>query len=206
LIFPVSASGDRSAGDPGVPSETIFVASNGWHSTIFVSRSALTAADLPEIADFPDAVYIGFGWGDAEYFPRRDPGVLTLLSAALLPTPSVIHVTGLRINPRNAYPHDEVVSLKVSREDLRNLRQFLSGSFDRGGLSRGRVVAPGLNPQSLFYNAKGEFHLFNTCNSWTARGLSASGVAIEPQGLVRAEDIMAELRALNKAHPGDRLR
>ena len=56
------------------------------------------------------------------------------------------------------------------------------------------AISRGLYPDSRFYNALGEFHLFNTCNTWTARMLRAGGVALSPSGIVTADGLMARLR------------
>ena len=203
LVIACQAGGNARAADkepplrPGAPSKTIFVASNGWHSAIFVPRNELTPDSLPEITAFPEARYPGFVWGDAEFFPARDPGFTTLLSAAFLPTPAVLHVTGLRVHPEAAYPKDEVIALKISHAGFRNLIAYLDGTFARADRRPGKPVAPGLDPHSYFYRAKGEFHLFNTCNSWTARGLAAAGVPIDADDIVRAEGLMASLRPLS---------
>lgn len=183
---------------PEEPSETIFVASNGWHSAIFIQRKTLLPDTIPELVDFPDATYLGFGWGDAEYFPARDPGFLTLLSAALVPTPSVLHVTGLRTHPREVYSGDQVIALRISLPGHKRLVGYFRQSFDRGDSRRSKPVAPGLDRNSRFYRAVGEFHLFNTCNSWTARGLAAAGVPIEPGGIVTAGELMEQLGVLAK--------
>ena len=176
----------------------IFVASNGWHSAIFVARSAIPRGAIPVISDFPKAVYLGFGWGDAAYFPERDPGILTLLSAALQPTPSVLHVTGLSSHPRDAFPKDEVIGLALSPKGFRDLIKFLYDAFSRDGASKEVVHAPGLHAFSTFYRAKGEFHLFNNCNSWTARGLAAAGLPIKDDTIFRAEGLMSTLRSMEK--------
>jgi len=42
----------------------------------------------------------------------------------------------------------------------------------------------------------GEFHLFNTCNTWTARGLKQAGFPIQVFGTLRAEDFMLQVRQL----------
>ena len=55
-------------------------------------------------------------------------------------------------------------------------------------------MSRGLYPDSLFYNARGAFHLFNTCNTWTARKLKQGGVAISPSGVVTADGLMRRLR------------
>lgn len=198
LVIACHVGSVAQAVPPDTRTETIFVASNGWHSAIFISRSALAPDSIPEIADFPKARYMGFGWGDAEYFPARDPDFMTLLSAALVPTSSVLHVTGLSAHPREAYPKDEVVALKISHGGLEKLMGYLADSFNREGLHQARPVAPGLDPNSRFYRATGEFHLFNTCNSWTARGLAVAGLPIDPD-VVRAEDLIAQVRALASA-------
>ena len=64
----------------------------------------------------------------------------------------------------------------------------------RGG--RGERVARGLYADSWFYPARGLFHLFNTCNTWTARMLSAAGVGASLSGVNTADDLMGRLRDL----------
>ena len=176
----------------------IFVASNGWHSAIFIARATIPRGAIPVVEDFPRAVYLGFGWGDAAYFPDPEPGVLTLISAALQPTPSVIHVTGLSSHPRDAFPKDEVIVLKLSADGFQKLLGFLNAAFSREGAGRVIVQAPGLHSFSKFYRAEGQFHMFNNCNSWTARGLEAGGLPIKADTIFRAEGLMAELRVIAK--------
>jgi uncharacterized protein (TIGR02117 family) len=174
----------------------IFVASNGWHSAIFVARAAIPRGAIPVAPDFPRVLFLGFGWGDAAYFPKRDPGFLTLVSAALQPTPSVLHVTGLSVHPRDAYREDEVIGVKLTASGFRDLLGFLNGAFVQKIRARPTPVSPGLHPFSKFYRAKGEFHLFNNCNSWTARGLAAAGLPIEADTIFRAEGLMSVVRKL----------
>ena len=111
---PVGASGVDEAGEIA-----IHVASNGWHSAIVFSRADLPPGFVPEAADFPGASYLSFGWGDAEYFPARDPSFGMMLRAGIQPTPSVIHVSGLRSHPLDAYAEGEVLSLRISAQGFR---------------------------------------------------------------------------------------
>ena len=50
---------------------------------------------LPEAQDFPDAVYLEFGWGDRRYYPATDVTVGMTLKAALVPTDAIMHIAGL---------------------------------------------------------------------------------------------------------------
>lgn len=188
-----SPAGDAESGEK---SETIYVMSNGWHSAIVVSRASLPPGAIPESADFPSALYLSLSWGDAEYFPERQPTFAMGLRAALGPTPAVVHLAGLRSHPQDIFSSDEVVQLRIPADGFGDLVAFLDGTFARDGAERAQSVAPGLYSFSLFYPAEGEFHLFNTCNTWTARGLEAGGWPIRVSGTVSAEDLMTQVRRI----------
>lgn len=188
-------AGSDEAGS-GEDQVSIYVTSNGWHSAIVVPRAALPAGAIPEAADFPGAAYLSLGWGDAEYFPARAPTLGMKLRAALQPTPAVIHMAGLPFHPRDVFPANEVVELMTTTRGFETLVAYLDATFDREGAARAQASQPGLYRFSRFYRAKGEFHLFNTCNTWTARGLEAGGWPIRVSGTVTAEDLMARVRPL----------
>ncbi len=81
-------------------------------------------------------------------------------------------------------------------EALVRLIAQIETSFDRPEGGRGETVARGLYQDSRFYPARGRFHLFNTCNTWTARMLTAAGAGVSPSGVTTAEDLMRRLRDL----------
>ena len=178
------------------PALTIFVTSNGWHSSIVFARADLPPGRVPEAADFPDARFLEFGWGDAEYYPAKDATVGMVLSAALLPTPAVVHVAGLLVEPARRYPKAEVVPISIDAQGLGRLVDFIDATFARSGGPRATATGPGLYAASLFYPAVGRFHLFNTCNTWTARALAAAGFDVSASGTSRAEALMQQVRVL----------
>ena len=79
---------------------------------------------------------------------------------------------------------------------FRRVAAYLHAAFDRGGATRVRPMAPGLVPSSAFYPGSGTFHLFNTCNTWTASGLASAGFAIRAGGVQMAEELMSQVLAL----------
>lgn len=191
-----ASAADGGQSDPGETRVAVYVTSNGWHSAIVVPRAALPPGAIPEAADFSDAPFLSLGWGDAEYFPAREPTTGMALRAALQPTPAVLHLAGLSSPPGDVFPADEVVELKATAQEFEALVAYLDATFDRGGADRVQAREPGLYRFSLFYPAKGEFHLFNTCNTWTARGLKAGGWPIRVSGTVTAEELMVQVRPL----------
>ena len=182
--------------DHGPRTRLIQVASNGWHTAIVVPAPALVATGLlPEAADFPDAAFLEFGWGDRVYYPAKEKTLGMTLAAALVPTPAVMHMAGLEARPENrGGTWRDVVAVALTDKGFLNLVAALAAEFERPAGGRAKPVARGLYPGSHFYNALGEFHLFNTCNTWTARMLRAGGVAISPSGIVTADGLMARLR------------
>ena len=179
-------------------SHLIYVVSNGYHSGIVVPASALFAeGDPPEALDFPSAVFLEFGWGDRAYYPAKKKTLIMTLTAGAAPTPAIMHIAAHHAPPKAGDSGREMLSLRLTEEGFQNLIKALSADFERlDGKSRAKAVSRGLTSDSYFYNARGEFHLFNTCNTWTAHKLQAGGVAISPYGIVTADGLMDSLRAV----------
>lgn len=172
------------------------VVSNGWHTAIVMPAPALTATGLlPEAADFPGAAYLEFGWGDRTYYPAKEKTLGMILSAALVPTPAVMHMAGLAAAPRRDDGSGrEMLTVALTEDGFLRLVRALDAEFERPEGGRAAPVSRGLYPGSHFYNVRGEFHLFNTCNTWTARILHSGGVALSPSGIVTADGLMDRLR------------
>ena len=184
--------------DLGPPSHRIYVTSNGWHSAIVVPAPALRALGaVPETADFPSAEFFEFGWGDRDYYQAKEKTFGMTLSAALVPTPAVMHIAGKQAPPEDRGQKSEVISLWLSEAGFERLVKAIAEDLERAsGKNRAESISRGLYPDSYFYNARGDFHLLNTCNTWTARKLRIGGVAISPSGIVTADELMDLLHAV----------
>ena len=178
--------------------QQIFVTSNGWHTGIVLKRNYLSFENMPEITDFPQAEFVEFGWGDAKFYPVKEATVGITLAAALMPTVAVMHVVGLPAEPSRYFTRAEVVPLSLDKQDLDRLVAFIAGSFDRKSRPRADPIASGLYKSSYFYPANGKFHLFNTCNNWTAGALRAGGFKIKIVGTIQAESLMQQVRFLSR--------
>ncbi len=176
---------------------TVLVTSNGWHSDIAIAHADIPAGRIPEAADFPEAVYLHFGWGDANFYQSREPGLGTTVGAAFA-GPAVVHLAGLARRPSETFRDMEEISLTLDAAQFERLVTHLHDSFAREGKRRVESSGPGVYEFSRFYPATGEFHLFNTCNTWTARGLAAAGLAITADGVRTESDVMDQVRALPK--------
>lgn len=182
--------------DDGARDHLVHVASNGWHTAIVVARPELVATGLlPEAGDFPNAAFLEFGWGDRAYYPAGRKTLGMTLAAVFFPTPSVVHMAGLHRVPVATGPDSEVLPVALTDLELRHLLRAIADSFGRPESGAAQAISRGLYPTSNFYAARGSFHLFNTCNTWTARMLRAGGVPISPFGVITAGELMARLRS-----------
>ena len=162
---------------------SVFIVHNFWHAAIVLRKADLAGAALPELADFPSARFIEFSWGDQDYFPDPDAGVLTALKAAFWSGGSVLHLVGFSENIESFYRGAEVAELTLSAPAYARLTEYLSRSFARSRDSGRAPASPGLYAYSRFYPSTEKFSLMKTCNSWIASALEFAGLPVSP-GLV----------------------
>lgn len=181
--------------DTSLRTRLIHVTSNGWHTAIVVPAPALIATGaIPEAADFSGAAFLEFGWGDRDYYPARKKTLGMTLTAALVQTPAVMHVAAHPAPPEVDGTGYELISVELTEAGFRRLAKALAAEFERPMGGRAEPISRGLYSHSYFYRAHGKFHLFNTCNTWTAGMLRVSGVALSPSGIVTANKLMTRLR------------
>ncbi len=157
-----------------------FVGSHGWHSSIVVARSSIPKGVWPRgVADqtFAGFRYLEIGWGDRKFYTAPKPGIALALDAALSPGPSVLHIVGLRSPLARALPWSALVRVPCTKTEFANLCRALGDSFERDADGHVQAIGPGLyGEQSRFYPARGRYYVLNTCDTWTARMMQASGL------------------------------
>lgn len=181
-------------GDPalypatGEEGRTIHLVSHGWHSGLVIPRKFLTGGGtaLGAVAlRFRDYPQLEFGWGEARFY-RATPTVADLdwrLALEALFTPGgregVVQVVGLPEDVRAAFPHADILAIRLSPAGLARLLARLDASF-RLEDHRPRDEGPGLYGPSLFYAGEGRFSYANVCNHWAAGLLNAAGLPVSP--------------------------
>ncbi len=187
--------------DRGEPSASIYVIGYGWHVGLAVGVADMPHGLVPESGDFPDADYLELGWGDWDYYQAGDPGIWSTLKAGLWPTASVLHVVGVQGGVGERFRGLEIVRLDLPRSNVAALAAFIHRSFARDAAAKATPIGPGWGRDSLFYPARGTFHMFNTCNTWTARALEAAGY---PMGRpFTADQLMTKVRRSGKPAGSD---
>jgi uncharacterized protein (TIGR02117 family) len=179
---------------PGALAIEISIVNHGYHSGLVLSRAALAElagrrglSALGQVtARFADYDWLEIGWGDAGFY-REGPtaGSLTMalaLRALLRPgNPSVLHVVGVKGDPRAMFPYSDLVRVDLGAIGFERMSDRLEATFarDRDSLLP-EPLGLGLYGPSLFFRANGAFHLFSACNHWVADLLDAAGVPTSP--------------------------
>jgi uncharacterized protein (TIGR02117 family) len=164
----------------GVP---IFLRTNGVHTWIMVPTVSpemdwRPLAPATHIRDPRYAGnYIALGYGNREFYlntPRwADLRPRTALAAAFGSGRSLMHVEH-EWNPRVDEYQQRLV---VTREQYRRLARHIAQSFELDARGRTRpLLGRGYGPADVFYEARGPYNAFFTCNEWTGAALRAAGV------------------------------
>ncbi|MGE5220120.1 MAG: DUF2459 domain-containing protein [Chloroflexota bacterium] len=180
-----------------VPTQTqcrsLIIVRNFWHAAIVLRKADLVGAALPELADFPTAHFIEFSWGDKDYFPDPDAGVLTALKAAFWSGGSVLHLVGFSENIESFYRGAEIAELSLSAPAYARLIEYLSRSFARSRDSGRAPASPGLFSYSRFYPSTEKFSLMKTCNAWIASALEFAGLPVSPGMILTAAQLGVQI-------------
>lgn len=162
---------------------TLFLVSNGVHTDvvmplkneIFDWTSVVNPVDT--ITDDANIAYVGLGWGERNFYlytPEwKDLSLSNALGALSGLNRTLIHITYYAFEPKE---DDYIVKFSVTSEQYQRLTKSLSESFKQEDGKT--ILLKGIHYQSndAFYEAKGRYHLFNTCNTWLNDRLVESGL------------------------------
>lgn len=172
----------------------IYVVRHGWHTGIVVRAAEVPADAWPARRDFADAEFLEVGWGDREYYQASDPTIWLGLRALLWPTPGVLHVAAFSGLVERYFAAHAIVELRVAPHGFARLVAAIGTSHELDASGRPIPLGPGLYGTSRFYASREAFHLFRTCNVWTANILREAGVNVEPALSHSAGSLFAQLQ------------
>lgn len=187
------------SGDTAKVDGDIYVVSHGWHTGLVVP-SKLIQSRIPELKHrFKNTPYIEFGWGDKVFYQSKEVTTGLILRAVFWPTESVIHAVAVPQKAVQYFPNSHVEKICLNSIEYSTLIQFIQNSFFRNKDDKIVKLKQGIYGDSQFYKAVGDFHLMNTCNKWTAKGLKSAGMDISTTFKLSAESVM-DFLATNNQH------
>lgn len=161
----------------------IYIFTNGVHTDLVVpvkneqmdwSREVKFANTVGKDSVF---AYVGFGWGDKGFYLETptwaDLKASTAFKAAFALSTSAIHATFHKDMTEGA----DCVKIIISKEQYSRLIRYIQESFiaDKKGHLIHIQTNANYGKEDAFYEAKGSYHLFHTCNTWANNGLKSCG-------------------------------
>lgn len=174
----------------------IYVKTNGVHTDLCfpVTTADFDWTKFVPITDFKSvnsATFISIGWGDKGFFldtPEwSDLKLSTALNAAFFKSGTAMHVQYLKDAPLVS---DRVAKVFISHQQYETLIDYVCNSFTQTNGDLELIPNRGYWSNDNFYEAHGNYHLFNTCNVWTNRALKLVGIktgrfSLSAEGIMR---------------------
>ena len=171
---------------------TIYLVKQRWHTAIVFETKIVDQTIFPEIKYFESFELVDIGWGDAEFYqyPGFDSGLAW--KALFYPTPSTLRVEGIGISKEQYFCISEIViELKINNEQLTILLNHINDTVKRNENNQSKILSIQYLERVYFFEANGNYHLFNTCNTWLAAGLKKAGFDINDD-IVLTEQLFNE--------------
>ena len=173
--------------------KTVYIVNHGYHTGIVLPKKEADPY-MRSFDDFKNAQYLEIGWGDETYYQAEENTLWIGTRALFWPTDSVLHVAALQTDPVAYFSNSEVAQLKLSKTGFISLVEFIDNSFALNEKKQIIKIGSGLYGTSRFYRAEGKFHLFNNCNTWSAKAIRSSGFPISTFNVFTADNIMYQLK------------
>jgi uncharacterized protein (TIGR02117 family) len=121
------------------------------------------------------AVNLAFGWGDKGFYLNTktwdDLRFSTAFNALFYLSSSAMHVTFYN----RLQETESCRKICITKESYLKLVRYISESFSLDSLGVPRqITGASYWDNDSFYEAKDRYSLFNTCNTWTNRGLKTA--------------------------------
>lgn len=160
---------------------TIYILSNGVHTDIVVPVKS-EEMDWSKHVKYEHtkgkdttAQWVGFGWGDKGFYLETpnwsDLQFSVAFNAAFARGSSAMHVTFLH----PLIEGENCKKIVISKAEYKKLVDYIQASFQQDQQSNFVRIDTDAQYGSndAFYEAKGRYNLFYTCNTWTNNALKA---------------------------------
>ncbi len=128
--------------------------------------------------DVANCRHVAIGWGNRAFYvdtPTWAEFKLSTAARALFwPSETVLHVEYVP----EIFPREHYRAVHLTPAQYQQLITFVNetiGSCDEQGRAT-TATHRTYHSHDRFYNSTGSYHLFNTCNQWTGRGLKRAGM------------------------------
>lgn len=127
--------------------------------------------------DTSKATHVAIGWGDKGFYigtpTWADLKASTVASALFWSSDACMHISLCKVEELG----EESRSVRISLEEYRKLVDYIEKTFrhNKDG-SKMLIANVSYGPYDAFFEAHGNYHVFNTCNCWTGAAMRTAGI------------------------------
>ncbi len=167
----------------------IYLVKSAWHVGILIRIDSLSSSMLPVLSSFREYSYVDMGWGDEDFYQADGINYFYAVKAALIPTSSVIKVTGHYGDLNDIIRwSDFAIKIRLDSEVYVKLLRFIDDSFLNEGGKR-IVTKKEVGGAIKFYKSTLSYSLIYTCNTWVADALKHAGLDIDPNEIITSDQL-----------------
>ncbi len=177
--------------------ESVYVIDHGRHTALVVKSE-----DIIERIGLANTFYSHFrfieiGRGDAGFYREEEPLFSTTLKALFLLSPAVLHLRAYNHPPYKRYPLSHILKIPLSKTALHKLMKAVTASFELEN-KQAIELSEGSDKNSRFFQASEGYHLFYTCNNWTADMVERADYPINHRWAFFAGSVMRQIEAVQR--------
>lgn len=171
--------------DAGMGEIEIFIFSNGVHTDIVMPvhtdnwnwHDVLPPMNVEDALAAEMAQYVGIGWGSRRFYLETrtfsDLNAGNVWEALSGMGDTAMHVS---YYSNMLLENEHTISVRLSKAEYERLTSNIWASFVQQEGRGVPLLAAGYTSADVFYEAKGHYHIFQTCNTWVNDVLKKSGL------------------------------
>lgn len=178
---------------------TLYIINNNLHTGIILPVDNKATHAISAMKHFKNFRYTDIGWGEEKFYQEPKDNFCMGARAILLPNTSVIRIEGYSSFTDDIIGwSDYAVMLSLSKDQYIKLISFIEKSFTRDEGNELIITKQKHSGSIIFFKSVYKYHLFNTCNTWIAEALKASGLDVSPFFVITAGQLYNEIKDKGK--------
>ncbi|MCP3688305.1 MAG: DUF2459 domain-containing protein, partial [Gammaproteobacteria bacterium] len=117
--------------------------------------------------------------------------------ALFLSTPAVLHLRAYNYPPYKRYPLSHTLQIRLSSSALHKLMAAVTASFAFEN-NQAIELNEGSDKNSRFFQASGTYHLFYSCNNWTADMIEQADYPINHRWAFFSDSVMQRIEEVQQ--------
>lgn len=177
----------------------IYYEYESWHSSIIIPAPLVAkySQRFGQLASKRE--YLGFGYGDINYFTGRDTSLRSGAKALAFSDGPALQVLDYVQNPFSKMPSDRYVKLLVNDAQIKNVLRYMDNSVALDENGAPRSIKNDEPNTGYFFIAQGRYSMFSNCNTWAGDALNVAGLPISKTWGLTAGGVYRQAKELARA-------